>query len=936
MTTGGPVTFRLLGPVAALDQAGEPLPVGGPRRRAVLAALLLSRGTILPVERLVTMLWPDPAPPTAPTMVHAAVAAIRRVLESAGQSRMLVTRDGGYSLVVADELVDAVRFERASEEGRRVLGISPQRAAVFLAVALAEWRAPALDGIEEPFARAAAARLDELRLQCHELHADAELRRGRHHAVAAGLQELVAAHPLREELCAHLIVALYRCGRQGDALAAYRRLRATLVTELGVEPAQQLRELELAVLRQERWLSSRTGASAPPAPIGSFVGREGELDDVAALLRAHRLVTLTGPGGAGKTRLALEVAHRLTDVAAFVVDLAPLATPELVAETLAEAVGVRAEPGHSLARTVAAALSAQPAVVVLDNCEHLVAACAEVVQVLLAGAAGLRVLATSRERLGVPGEHIHLVRPLRVPAAGEDWECIAAREAVRLFAARAEAARAGFAVTAGNAALVAEVCRRLDGLPLTIELAAARAATMPLPELARRLDDRFALLESATRAADPRHRSLAATLAWSHDLLSPEEQAIFAQLAVFPAAFDLDAGVAVCGGTSDVALSLARLSAASLVQLDDEPDGGVRYRLLESVRAYGGELLDGPARAALEERHTDHYLAIAQEAQPQLFSAGSGPWLERLHVERVNLRAALAWSFAADPERGVRLVECLWHYWDLRGTRDEGLHWVQAALAALAAVGADRPDRRLPLLSAGALLHVGRTDLAEAARLATEQLDLARRSGDRQWEGDALALLATVDWAHGRFDRAQQRYEDAIGASLAGGDLWRSAMAEAQLARLHRDRREPDAARAVALRALGHAGEVGEALARGLALDVLASLELRWGEETQAFRLAEDALAQYRSVRYREGEASALCLAGAIERRAGRAAEAREAFRGALRLCRYIGHRAGTAVALEGLADVAAESGAPDEAAALAAEASSLRAQIDVPRLARD
>lgn len=931
MTSGG-LTFRLLGPVAALDAAGQSLPVGGPRRRAVLAALLLSRGTILPVEQLITSLWPDPAPPTAPTMVHAAVAAIRRVLEPPGWPRMLITRGGGYSLVVAAEQVDAFRFERALDAGRRVLGVSPQRAAALFGEALAEWRAPALAGIEEPFARAAAARLDELRLQCHELHADAELRCGHHHAVVAGLQELAAAHPLREELCSHLVVGLYRCGRQGDALAAYRRLRATLVTELGVEPGQRLREVELAVLRQDRWLSSHPGGTALPEPIGSFVGREPELDDIGALLRAHRLVTLTGAGGVGKTRLALEVARRSTDVAAFVVDLTPLATPELVAETLAEALGIRAETGQPLARTVAAALSAHAAVVVLDNCEHLLAACAELVQVLLAGAPGLRVLATSRERLGVPGERVHTVPPLHTPATDEGWECIAASEAVRLFAARAAAARTGFTVTVRNATLVAEVCRRLDGLPLAIELAAARAATVPLSELARRLDDRFALLESVTRAADPRHRSLATTLAWSHDLHSGEEKVIFAQLAVFPGAFDLDAAVAVCGERSDVALSLARLVAASLVQLDD-PGGGARYRLMESIRAYGGELLDVRVRAALDERHADHYLALAQEARPQLFSAGSGPWLERLDVERDNLRAALAWSFSADPERGVRLVECLWHHWDLRGTRDEGLHWVHRALAA---VGLEHPDRRLPLLSAGALLHVGRTDLAETAGLATEQLHLARRCGERRWEGDALALLATVDWARGHFDRAQQRYEDAIGASLAGDDLWRAAMEEAQLARLHRDRGEPDAARVLAQRSLRHAGEVGEALALGLALDVLASTEHRWGEEPRAVRLAADALAQYRSVRYREGEASALCLAGAIALRAGRAADAREAFRAALGLCRYIGHRAGTAVALEGLADVASDTGAPDEAAVLAAEASSVRDRIGVPRLARD
>ena len=485
MTAGGRATFRLLGPVAVLDPAGTPLPVGGPRRRALLAALLLHPGMSLPVERLVGMLWPDPPPPTASTMVHGAVAAIRRALEP-GAPHVLVTRDGGYVLEVPPEWVDAARFERALEAGRRLLATSPRRASSVLAEALAEWRGPALAGVEEPFARAAAARLDELRLQCFELHADAELRLGRHSTVVARLDELAAAHPLREELCAHLIVALYRCGRQAEALAAYRRLRATLVCELGVEPGERLRGLELAVLRHDQRLQpARTGGATLPAPLGSFVGRDGELDELPALVRSHRLVTLTGPGGAGKTRLALEIARRLTDVDTYLVELAPLPTSALVAETLADALGIRAEPGHALARTVAAALSFRPAVVVLDNCEHLISACAELVQILLAGAAELRVLATSREPLGVPGERVHPVRPLPAAAADESWERTAESDAARLFADRAADARPSFTVTAGNAALVGEVCRRLDGMPLAIELAAARAATLPLAEARR-------------------------------------------------------------------------------------------------------------------------------------------------------------------------------------------------------------------------------------------------------------------------------------------------------------------------------------------------------------------------------------------------------------------------------------------------------------------
>jgi predicted ATPase/DNA-binding SARP family transcriptional activator len=940
-----PVEFRLLGPLAVCDSDGNRLAVGSPRQRAVLAALLLYRGESLSVDQLVDLLWSGDAPRTAATMVHGAVAGLRRVLERDRRGdapQVLVTRDGGYTLQVAPEQVDAVRFERLLAAGRRLVDESPAQACGLLADALSEWRSSALVGVEEHFARVEAARLEELRQQCVELHADAELRLGRHHDVVARLEGLVAAHPLRERLTSHLMLALYRCGRQADALAAYSTLRRTLADELAVEPGSELQRLQVSILRhgKELQLDRPVRAhryAALPVPVSSFVGRDRERDDVSSLLAAHRLVTLTGTGGAGKTRLAVEVTRRLADCGdadAVLVDLTPVTTSALVRETLADALGVRAEPGQRLSPAIGVALSARPVLIVLDNCEHLVAACADLVQSLLAASALVRVLATSREALGVPGEQVHPVQPLHIASPQESWDRIAACEAVQLFEARAAAVRPGFAVTEQNASLVLHVCRRVDGVPLAIELAAARAAALPLSELAGRLDDRFGLLESATRTADRRHRSLSAAMDWSYNLLSQAEQSLFVRLAVFPAGFDLRAAEAVAADRElpprDVALLLSRLVLSSMVQLEDEADGGARYRLLETTRAYARERLDQAMRVVLDERHAAHYLAVAQEAEPRLFQVGSGPWLERLHAERDNLRAALRWCFGAggDPGRGARLVGCLWHYWDLRGAREEGLHWVHNALAT---VGPDLPGRRMPLLSAGALLHLGRADFVATAHLAAEQLALARDNAHRAWEGDALAMLATIDWARGRFDRAQQRYEDAVGAVLAGGDLWRAAMAEAQLARLHRDRHEPDAARAVALRSLAHAEAVGEELARGLALDVLASAEYRWGSDAEARRLVEDALAHYRLVHYREGEASALQLAGAIALRSHTCGPARDAFRQSLELCRRIGHRAGTAAALEGLAAVASTSGEQSEATELTRAAAALRAEIGLP-----
>jgi predicted ATPase/DNA-binding SARP family transcriptional activator len=938
------ISFRVLGPVEAVDAAGLVLPLGPPRNRTLLAALVVHVGSVLSIDRLTELLWDGSAPPTARTMVHGAVAGLRRALEPCrgGAPPLLQTRDGGYLLEVPPERVDVLRFEQLLTQGRRLVDPAPTRASQLLVEALSLWREPALCGIECAFARDATSRWDELRLECTESLMEAEVALGHHHDVVADLEDLVARHPLREPLCAQLVLALYRCGRQADALHTLRSVRRTLVEELGVEPGPHLQRLEQAVLRQSPELDAGPPRAGPrpgrplPSPVDSFVGRVRERAEIAALVSTHRLVTLTGPGGSGKTRLAMEVAGDLhqTDLRTCVVDLAPLTTPQLVGETVAEALGVRGGPGQGLVETVATALSGQDVFLLLDNCEHLADACATLVRSLLAAAPGLRVLATSREALHVPGEHVFAVRPLVTAAVDDSFEDISACDAVRLFAQRAAAARPDFVVTPANALLVLEVCRRLDGLPLALELAAARSASIPLQDLAERLDSRFRLLDAAVRSADARHQSLAATLAWSHDLLDAPARSLFARVSVFPASFTLTAAEAVLSGgelpRQDIGLVLARLVASSTVQLEEEPDGTTRYRMLETTRQHAQDRLGQPAMASLRNRHAHHYLALAQEAEPHLLGPASPPWLVRLQAERDNFRAALEWAFgpAGDEGLGVRLVACLWHPWDVRGARGEGLHWVHTALRAI------RPDSspdRLPLLSAGALLHLGRAEFTEVGALAGEQLALARATGASAWEGDALALTATVAWARNEFDRAQHLYEDAVAASLSGGDRWRAALAEAQLARLHHDRDEPDAARSVIMSALRHAEEVGEHLARGLAVDVLASLEHRWGDVVVAARLMDEALEHYRAVGYREGEASALQLAGRIALSSGELGRAREAFEEALELCRRIGHRSGSATALEGMATVAAVAGEDDLALLLLGAASALRTEIGIP-----
>ncbi|GAA4710463.1 hypothetical protein GCM10023215_60370 [Pseudonocardia yuanmonensis] len=892
-TADGTAEFGILGPVRVLDGAGVPRPLGSPRRRAVLAALLLADGLPLTVAELADRIWDDVPPPTAATMVHSAVSGIRTSL---GRGAIL-SRGDGY--VRGPGRIDADRFERLLAEGHRA---PPARAAAALTTALALWRGPALHDVGRPFARDAAARLDRLRIDCADLRDEAELALGRHREILAALERRVAEDPLREGTTALLMLALYRSGRQADALAAARRLRALLCEELGLEPGRQIARLEAAILGQAAELELRSPVRGTlPAPMSSFVGRDRERRELATLLAAHRVVTVTGPGGVGKTRLAAEVARGL-GVPVHLVDLLPVTDPAEVPERVADALGVRGGPGSTPLTALRDALDGRDDLVLLDDCEHVLDGCLGLVE-----RTGARLLLTSREALRVPGEQVYVLPPMGLAAQDADPRAAADCEAVRLFTARA---RPG---TATDSGLVLDVCRRLDGLPLALELAAARTRSFALPDLAARLAASSALLTG--RSTDPRHRSLAATLAWSHDLLAPPARRLLARLTVFPAGFDLPAAEAVAGSgapaAAEVAALLDRLVTASTVQLE-----GGRYRLLATTRAFAAQRLDGCGEPeALRRRHAGYYLGLVEEASEHLFGPDAAAWLDRLHRERENWRAALDLAFEADPDTGARLVAGLWHYWDLRGTREEGLRRAYAGLAAVTA-----PRRRLPLLSAAVLFHVGRAEFGRAVPLVAEQRDLARACGEPGWEGDALAMAATVAWAHGRLGEARGLYEVAVAASLRGGDGWRAALEEAQLARLHRDRGAEDDARTLALRALARADGLGEPLARGLALDVLASVEHRWGSPAEAARLVDAALAEYRTVGYREGEASAALLAGRVATDPGRA---RDAFGTALELFGRIGHRAGRAAALEGLAGLD-----PERGARLVAEAAALRAAI--------
>nr|WP_237418231.1 BTAD domain-containing putative transcriptional regulator [Actinomadura rayongensis] len=681
---------------------GRPVAVGGARLRALLALLALDAGRPVPVDALVDALWGEDVPAAAPNAVQSLVSRLRAAI-----GRDLVpSSPAGYRLAVPPEAVDAHEFETRVAAARRA-GSAADRAA-GLRAALDLWRGPALaDARGRPAADARAARLEALRRAALEERLDADLALGGHAGLIPELAALVAADPLREPLRARLIRALYAAGRQADALAEYAALRRELADELGVDPSPELADLHVAMLRRDPVLLAppQETPDEPPgnlrAPLTSFVGRDRDLERVAGLLAAGRLVTLTGPGGAGKTRLALEAGARAAEFPGGVwnVELAPVEDPGEVAPAALAALrlpgaglgpGVRGglparDAGDPLDRLVRA-LRGRRLLLVLDNCEHLLDAAARLADRVLAGCPDVRILTTSREPLGITGEALWPVGPLAAPPGPVDAAAALEYPAVRLLAERAAAAAPGFAVTDANAADVLRICRALDGVPLAIELAAARLRALTPAQVADRLDDRFRLLRAGSRTALPRHRTLRAVVDWSFDLLAAPERALWRRLAVFHGGATLDAAEIVGAGAgldrADVLDVLTALVGKSLVTVDAS-GGAPRYGMLETIRAYGlDRLAESGEEAAVRRAHAAYFLDLAETAAPRLHGADQLVWLARLTSEHDNLNAALRGAVAAgDARTAVRFCAALGWYWYLRGRVAESREHMAQALA---------------------------------------------------------------------------------------------------------------------------------------------------------------------------------------------------------------------------------------------------------------
>ncbi|MEU0485923.1 BTAD domain-containing putative transcriptional regulator [Streptosporangium sp. NPDC006013] len=835
--------FDVLGPTRIRLDDGRAVVVGGPRMRALLVMLLLDVGKVVTTERLIGGLYGADPPAGVANALQSQVSRLRRAL---GAQEVIEFHPAGYRLVAGADAVDAHRFGRLAAEGRRLLASGDcGRAVEPLGEALSLWRGPVLADVAEfPFAQAPSARLEELRLDCVEDRLQAELELGRHRELVAELQELTAAHPLRERLYGQLMRALYGSGRQVEALEVYDRARRVLGEEFGVDPSAELAAVHLAVLRADPELAGAPAAGAPPlrsglrAPLTSFVGREGEMSELRALLGEARLVTLVGPGGAGKTRLAGEVAAGEQGEVCFV-ELAPVFGGGEVAQAVLGAMGVRDArlfpgPGRPvptpLARLVAA-LADRPLLLVLDNCEHLVAEAAELADRLLAACPALRVLATSREALGITGEVIHPVAPLPVPRAGTAAGEATAYPAVRLLADRAAAVRPGFRVDDTNVEQVLDICRALDGLPLALELAAARLRSLSVTEVASRLGDRFRLLSRGSRTALPRHQTLRAVVAWSWDLLDDDERSLAGRLAVFVGGATLEAVGRVCGLPEAEAVDLlSSLAEKSLI----ERVGG-RYRMLETIRAYCAErLAEAGETEARREAHASYYTDLAATADRRLRGAGQLEWLRRLDEERDDLHAALRWAIdTGRTGQGLRLLAGLAMYWWMRGRRWEGAGLAtdllgvigpapvegleeEYAICVLVAFGGEsRSPRLLALLEATAPLVPAIDQPYRWPFLAMLQPMFTGPVADLRSHLPRIPAIADP-WVRalshfgcgylqlydGNAGGAERSFEDALELFGSIGERWGSALTLAELAELADLRQDVAASRALADEAL--------------------------------------------------------------------------------------------------------------------------------------
>ena len=883
--------FQILGPLEVRSERGA-VGLGGAKPRAVLAVLLLHANESVSAERLAVALWGEEAPAGAVKTVQVHVSRLRKAL---GDPEAVITTPAGYRLQVHPGELDAERFANDVAQGQRALEAGDaERAGVVLREALELWHGPALADLAfEPFAPAEIARLEEQRLVALEARVEADLARGSHGALVSELQQLLIEHPTRERLVAQLMLALYRSGRQAEALEVYRNARVILVEAAGVEPGAELQRVHAAILRQDPSLHlpdvpmpATERQRALPASPNRTIGRGRELGSVAERLRAGsvRLLTLTGPGGVGKTRLALDAARAVepdfADGARFV-SLAAVQRPQDVSPAIVGSLGIKPLARESADEAVERFLAGKHLLLIIDNCEHLPGAAAFIGGLAVA-CPTVTVLATSREPLAVQAEHCYPVPPLALPEHETDPEAAAGVDAVALFCERAQAHDPDFELSDENASAVAGICRHVDGLPLAIELAAARCGLLSPAEIATRLNGAFDGLGAGPRDAPARHHTLRATIDWSHSLLSDDEKACFARFAVFAGGATVQAAETITGADID---TLDRLVAKSLLVRRQSTQRPSRLGMLETIRAYAGERFAGAADSeSIRERHYRYFLALAQRhgSDQAILGTSRQEHLAALDAEFANLHAALGWAIGQDSVNpALALCAALGEYFSHRDRFADVAHWIDQVVSR---PGGDPALRaRVWCIGSWALWPLGR--IAEQPAVMAEAEALARTLPDTAILAKVLYSRAVQESWDGRPDVITALADEARSCASAAGDRWAIAMAahaRAQAAATGAELRERVDRAASLLEAVGNAYHLADLfhMATYRALRNGCDRDAR-GFAERAAPLVREIDSPYLWMLFRAKAGQAALLGGDTE-------AARQAFREALELCREL------------------------------------------------
>lgn len=909
-----PVEVRLLGGFDFRIDGKSLPPLRSRREHWLLVLLVLRQDRDTDREWLATTLWPDNDEKQALFYLRKSLSNLRQALGTEA-SRLLSPTPRTVRLDMTGAFVDVVSFDGALKKASSAADPS-----IPLQEAVALYRGPLLpDNLEEWATverdQRAQAYLSALESLSTHFYAQGEAATAVH-----WLRLLTAADPYRESAYVSLMQALAACGDSAAITVVYQELRSRLRQELNATPAPETEALYRKLRRQERpAVSQQATPSAPsetrrhlPVPLSELIGRDNEITEVLSWLKRRRLITLLGAGGIGKTRLAIAVAEAAMpqfEQGVWFVDLAALSDPALVPQATAKALGITEQPGRPLSETLVEVLSERSLLLVLDNCEHLLEACADLAYHLLYACPALSIIATSRQALSVMGEQVYRVPSLLVPphqdetstSLEKDPHFLMEYEAVRLFVERAIRVNSGFRLNSRNASSVVEICRQLDGIPLAIEMAAARLRSLSVSEVNARLEDRFRLLTSGNRGVLPRQQTLRAAIDWSYDLLSEEERTLLCHLSVFAGGWTAETAESVCGnGEQDIQDALAALVDKSLVQRKEESEESIRYGMLETIRQYGGEHLAADSKLTeIRRRHRDYFLTLAETTRAKVSGPERIQTLAILDAEHDNLRQALAFCREqAEPgELGLRLSASLWGFWLARDHISEGRDHFTSALSHPEAQ--THSKARSDALNGAGVMAFFQGDYASSLSLHEEGLAICRALGERKGIAFALSNMGNVAATQGDFASARALYEESLTIQRELGENLANLLNN--LGNIAKEQGDYEAARALQEEGLEIERASGNRQGVAGTLNNLGILAEVLGNYTTARALLEESLAIHRELGPRYAEASNLAELGNVALYEGDYRTARAFYEESLTIRREVGDRWGVAISIHGL-----------------------------------